>query len=261
MFVILREAEDLLFANHRSEDPTIAPDLSRRADLTLHPELMDQPCSYEDLRGCLRDIARVNRLTGAYRPTFHWLDYIYSVLPRQEKPVHIVDVGCGYGDMLRRISVWAKDRGLPVTLTGIDLNPDAIRAAREATMPGRITFLAGNAFDFQPPEGIHLVVSSLLTHHLENAEIIEFLRWMESVARLGWFINDLHRQAVPYHLFRLVSRFTNWHRFVKNDGAVSILRSFRREDWDALLRQAAIPADQVRVIEYRPARLCVARLR
>jgi hypothetical protein len=58
-----------------------------------------------------------------------------------------------------------------------------------------------------------------------------------------------------------VSRVTNWHRFVKNDGAVSILRSFRRDDWDALLRQAAIPADQVRVIEYRPARLCVARLR
>jgi SAM-dependent methyltransferase len=216
---------------------------------------------YEELRGCLRDIARVNRLTRAYAPTVRWLDYFYARLPLQQSPIHVVDVGCGYGDMLRRIRRWAEDRGLPVTLTGIDLNPDAIRAAREATIPGAVTFLAGNAFDFDPPEGIDLVISSLLTHHLESAEIVDFLHWMESVARFGWFINDLHRQPIPYHAFRLISRFTNWHPFVKHDGPVSILRSFRRQDWLALLKSAAIPQSEVLISEYRPARLCVARLR
>jgi SAM-dependent methyltransferase len=222
---------------------------------------MDQPCSYEDLRGCLRDISRVNRLTGAYRPTLRWLDYFYSQLPLQDKPIHIVDVGCGYGDMLRRIYLWAEDRALPVILTGIDLNPHAIRAAREATLPGTVTFLAGNAFDFAPPEGIDVVINSLLMHHLESSQIVELVAWMESVARFGWFINDLHRQPFPYYAFKLMAALTDWHRFVKHDGAVSILRSFRPEDWEQLLRAAAIPRNEVHIEPIPPARLCVGRLR
>ncbi len=218
---------------------------------------MDGPCRYEDLRGCLRSIAQVNWLTGAYRPTLHFLDQVTSAEPRQTRPIHIVDVGCGHGDMLRRVHRWARKRQLPVRLTGIDLNPDAVRAAREVTRPGTVTYVAGNAYIFEDPEGIDLVISSLLTHHLEEAEIIHFLKWMEVKARLGWFINDLHRQPRPYHLFRVLSRLTHWHRFVKQDGPVSILRSFREPEWREMCRAAAIPDYDVQT--YAPERLCVAR--
>ncbi len=222
---------------------------------------MDGPCSYEEFRACVRDIAQVNRLTFAYRPTLAWLDYVYRRMPLQSGPLHIVDVGCGYGDMLRRIHRWAEDRNLPVRLTGIDHNPYAVRAAREVTLPGTITYLEGDAFAFHPPEGIDIIVSSLMTHHLTNGEIVDFLDWMESKARLGWFINDLHRERMPYRLFKLLCRFTTWHPFVKHDGPVSILRSFRRADWLSLCKAAHIPPNQFTLVDYRPARLCVARLR
>jgi SAM-dependent methyltransferase len=222
---------------------------------------MDAPCPYEELRACLRDIAQVNRLTWAYRPTLDWLNHLYAVMPLQEKALHIVDVGCGSGDMLRRIHRWAQDRNLPVVLTGIDINPDAIRAAREVTRPGIATFLAGDAYAFEPAAGIDVVVSSLLTHHLRDVEIVEFLRWMEARARLGWFVNDLHRQAVPYRFFKTISRFTRWHEFVKHDGPVSILRSFRVEDWRLLCQSAELPETGYLIREYWPARLCVARLK
>ena len=39
-----------------------------------------------------------------------------------------------------------------------------------------------------------IVVSSLLAHHLEDEEIVALLRWMESTAQVGWFINDLERR-------------------------------------------------------------------
>ena len=221
---------------------------------------MDQPCSYEVLRGCLESIAKVNRLTHAYHPTLHWLNHMYSVLPRQERPLHIVDVGCGYGDFLRRIHAWAKDKNLPVILTGIDLNPDAIRAAREVTPPGTVTFITCDALDFHPAVPIDLVVNSLLMHHLEPRAIVNLLDWMESRARLGWFINDLHRSATPFRLARFFARLLPFHPFVKHDAPVSILRSFRREDWQIMLRAAAIPEGQYLIREYRPARLCVARL-
>jgi SAM-dependent methyltransferase len=222
---------------------------------------MDQPCSFEEMRACLRDIAQVNRLTFAYRPTLDWLDYVYSVLPLQDKPLHIVDVGCGYGDMLRRIWDWAEERRIPVLLTGIDLNKDAIRAAREVTLPGRVTYLAGDALSYQPETGIDLIVSSLLTHHLENREIVDFVRWMDAKARIGWFINDLQREAMPYRLFKSLTLFTRWHRFVKHDGPVSILRSFRRADWLALVKAANVPEKTYAIKGYRPARLCVARMK
>jgi SAM-dependent methyltransferase len=244
-----------------AESSATSLDFTSRADLVAFPELMDGPCSYEDLRACLHDIARVNRLTHAYSPTFQWLNHFYKHLPVQKKPLHIVDVGCGYGDMLRRIRQWADDRGLPVILTGIDLNPDAIRAAREVTIPGTVTFLAGNAYDFKPSEGIDLVISSLLTHHLGGDEIVAFLQWMEAVARMGWFINDLHRQPVPYYAFKALTLFTSWHRFVKHDGPVSILRSFRPEEWRQLVQAAGLLVNEVQIREFPPARLCVARLR
>jgi len=239
-----------------------AVDLSHRADLV---EMMDQPCSYEELRGCLHDIARVNRLTFAYRPTLSWMEELITARPASSEPLRVVDVGCGDGDMLRRIDAWAAKRGVPVALIGIDVNPDAIRAAREATPPERIhqgiQWIVGDALSNAATGDIDVVICSLLTHHLTDPQIVQFLRWAERIARRGWFVNDLHRKPVPYHLFRLWARFTNWHPFVKNDGAVSIRRSFVVEDWQRLCSAAGLDAKVVSIKEYRPARLCVGRIK
>ena len=172
--------------------------------------MMDQPCSYAELRACLHDIARVNRLTFADRPTLKWLEEVVATHPMSAGPLRIMDVGCGYGDTLRLIHGWAAKRKIPVALTGIDLNPDAIRAAREATPRSqRIEWLVGDARTDDTAGDIDIVICSLLTHHLTDPQIVHFLRWMEQTTRRGWFINDLHRKPIPYHLFRLWARFTN----------------------------------------------------
>jgi SAM-dependent methyltransferase len=254
-----------------SEDIAVAPlstfpspaftdglDFSQRANLI---EWMDLPCPYEELRACLHDIARVNRLTFAQRPTLRWLEGLVAAYP-SAAPLRVVDVGCGYGDTLRMIDRWAARRGVAVTLTGIDLNPDAIRAAREATPSSQqIEWLVGDALADHTQGPIDVVICSLLTHHLTDAQIVLFLRWMEQTARRGWFIDDLHRKPVPYHLFRLWARFANWHPFVKNDGPVSIRRSFVVEDWKRLCAAAEVAAETVSITEHRPARLCVGRVK
>jgi SAM-dependent methyltransferase len=222
---------------------------------------MDGPCNYEELRGCLRDIARVNRLTMAYRPTMQWLEELAGGASISG-PLRIVDVGCGYGDMLRRIERLAARRGLAVELIGVDLNPDAVRAAREATATGsRIKWIVGDVYSCAAASDTDVVISSLLTHHLAEAEIVRFLRWMERTARRGWFVNDLHRQAVPYHVFRAVAAVAGWHRFVRNDGPVSILRSFVPADWRRMCAEAGLDLATVAITEHRPARLCVGRVK
>ena len=191
------------------------PDFRHRSQLA---ELMDQPCSRDDLRACLRDIARTNRWTFAYRPSLLWLNSITTSLPPRLRPLRILDVGCGYGDGLRRIEQWAKACGIAVELCGIDLNPDATAIAAEASPAwSKIQWIAADVFAYSPPKPVHLVVSSLFTHHLAEQQIVRFLKWMELHAELGWFINDLSRAAIPYHIFRVFSKLAGLHPFVQYD--------------------------------------------
>jgi len=247
-------------------------DLSHRIEPDDLPEWMDEPCSYEDFRACLVDLAQCNRLTLAYRPTLDFLERLCQNTHVSEarhgtpdsrageQPLHIVDVGSGGGDMLRRIERWARQRGIAVTLTGIDLNPHAARAAREFTAPGSsIEWVTGDAFSYTGP--VDVVLSSLFTHHLSTAEIVSFLRWSEAVAQRGWFINDLCREPTPYRFFPLLASAMRWHRFVRHDGPVSFRRSFREEDWQRLLAEADVEAGTAHLQRWTPARLCVERVR
>src|ERR1700691_4830682 len=116
--------------------PSDVVDLRHRADVAKLTEKMDAPCSRDELRACLHDLARLNRWFLGYRPLLRWLDSVFTtpaVKTATITPLHIVDVGCGYGDALRRVERWARARGIAVELTGIDLNPDAVAIATEAT--------------------------------------------------------------------------------------------------------------------------------
>ncbi|MEO7027795.1 MAG: methyltransferase domain-containing protein [Acidobacteriaceae bacterium] len=235
-------------------------DFSKRVEPSELPELMDGLCSYEVFRACLLDLERMNRLSLGYRPTLAWLDQLAARVGPGDT-LRILDVGCGGGDVLRKVGAWARARGVRVALTGIDLNPYAAQAAREFDSPrDDIEWVTGDAFSFTPAEGVDVVLSSLFVHHLETPEIARFLAWMESTARLGWFVNDLCREPVPYWVYRVVTNMGGWHRFLRYDGPVSFRRSFREEDWLRMLAEAGILAD-VSLRRWRPGRLCVGRLK
>ncbi|MGA2753370.1 MAG: methyltransferase domain-containing protein [Terracidiphilus sp.] len=235
--------------------PSDAIDFRHRAELT---EFMDGPCSRDQLRACLRDLARLNRWFLAYRPLLRWLDSI-STTPAVQ-PLHIVDVGCGYGDTLRRIERWAGARGVAVELTGLDRNPDAVAIAADASpSASAIHWIAAEVFAFQPEKSIHLVLSSLFTHHLTEPDVIRFLQWTEIHAELGWFINDLSRATIPFHLLRVFTKLARLHPFVQHDGPVSIARSFVPEDWQRMCAAASLDLRAVSIQRSWPARLCVSR--
>jgi 2-polyprenyl-3-methyl-5-hydroxy-6-metoxy-1,4-benzoquinol methylase len=221
------------------------------------PELMDGDCSYADFRECLLSLEQINRWLLGYRPTLAWLEQLPS---GHKLPVHIVDVGCGGGDLLRQISAWARRRGIAVELTGIDLNPYAARAAAELTPKELgVSWVTGDALVYRPEKKMDVVVSSLMTHHLEDEQIVSLLRWMEATAQAGWFINDLERSVWSSRMFGWIARAANWHRFVLHDGPASFRRAFQKEDWVRLLKAAGIPSDVVTLEHHRPGRLCVGR--
>jgi SAM-dependent methyltransferase len=119
-----------------------------------------------------------------------------------------------------------------VELTGVDLSPAATAAARAATpahLP--ITFRTGDALAETAP--VDVILSALFAHHLDDATLPRFLRWMEGTARLGWFVNDLHRHWLPREVVRHASRALRMHEFVRHDGPVSITCGFTRAAWQA----------------------------
>lgn len=216
--------------------PRAPLDLSRRADL---PEIMDDagldPVIYAAV---IADLARVNRITRAQPPTLSWLR-------RQcegRGALRLLDVGFGHGDMLRSIALWARGNGIQWELTGIDLNPRSAPVAAAATDPALgIRYLTGRAesLEWQPD----LIISSLVAHHMADDELVEFLRWMDASAKVGWLINDLHRHWAAWIGYRALAAVFGWHPIVAHDGAVSVRRAFTRAEWGRLLARAGVEAE------------------
>ena len=241
-----------------SDSALASVDWTRRTEPADLPEWMDEPCTYEELRACLHDLHQVNVLTRGFRPTLAFFEQLRRK-NKQQTTLRILDVGCGGGDALARIARWARSRSVSVELTGIDLNPLATRVARERYSGADIRWLTGDALAYDGTADV--VLSSLLTHHLATTDVISFLRWMETTARMGWFVNDLHRSARAASLFATLARTLRWHRFVQHDGPVSFARSFARGDWDRMLADAGVPAGRAALADAFPARLCVSRFR
>lgn len=229
--------------------------LSQRA---IAEELMDA----DDLdagtyAAVVGDLAKVNVVTMAARPTFAFL--ARALARHRGGPLRVLDVGFGDGDMLRRIARWASRKGHAVELTGVDLNPRSELAARAHTPPGMaIRWVTGDYAELAG-EPWDVVISSLVAHHMTHDQLVEFLRFMDTHARAGWLVNDLHRHRFAHAGFPLLATLFGWHNIVRHDGTLSIARSYRPGEWSPILAEAGI--EGARVIRAFPFRLCVEKLR
>lgn len=205
----------------------------------------------------LADLAQVNRLTLSARPTLGFL----ARATKGRTRFRLLDVGFGEGDMLRAIARWAKRRGIEAELVGIDLNPNSAPAARAATPAGMAIDYRTGAYAALGEEPWDFVISSFVAHHMTDDQLRAFLCFMETHARIGWLVNDLHRHGFAYRGFPLLGALMRWHPIVRYDGRLSIARSFRRDEWRAILADAGIKEDTVRIVRRFPFRLCVERLR
>ncbi len=204
----------------------------------------------------LNDLGRVNSWTLARRPTINFLGRALGGASH----FRLLDVGFGQGDMLRTIARWARRRGLSAELVGVDLNPKSAAIAQAVTPPELgIRYRTGDYHDLGG--GFDFIVSNLVAHHMTDDQLREFLRYMEAEAGKGWMINDLHRHWFAYGGYPFLCRLMGWHRIVREDGQLSIARSFRPAEWHAILLSAGIQPGPFKVVRRFPFRLCVERLR
>jgi SAM-dependent methyltransferase len=236
----------------------LKPDFKHRS---TEPEWMDDKgVTLETLDECLAQLEKINIGTLAYRPTLLWLDHVLSSF-KPGRPVTIFDIGCGGGDMLRKIAGWAKKRNIAVDLIGIDINPLAkIVAEKRTPLTAPIRYETADIYTLSSDRRADFIISSLFTHHLDDSELRRFIGWMDDHAEKGWLSNDLHRHPIAYYGIKYILAsipFTN--PIVRNDAPVSVARAFTKNEWHARLQSAGIPERQTAIKWHVPFRYSVAR--
>ncbi|WP_375325382.1 methyltransferase domain-containing protein [Flagellimonas sp. GZD32] len=191
----------------------------------------------ELLRDSLDKLGKINKWLGGNHVTLDGLRQLLKNQPK-EKVYTIVDLGCGHGDILRLIADYGRKNNFSFNLIGIDANEDAIDYAVELSEDyDELSFTNMDVFseEFQALD-YDIVLSTLFLHHLNQGEIQQLLKKINSKATLGIVINDLHRSRMAYGLFKVLGLVVS-NPMIVQDGLTSILRAFKRQELENISKQ------------------------
>ena len=195
-------------------------------------EIMDDfTLEGEILRDALDKIAKINQLLGGNKLTLQGVQSLINQVSIK-KEITIVDIGCGNGDMLRALADYASKNNLNFKLIGIDANEFTINHAKKLSKHYQnITYQCEDIFEDKfTALKYDIVLCTLTLHHFKDAEIIKLVSVFYENANIGIVINDLQRSALAYRLFQVLCFVFRLNKMSKEDGLVSILRGFKKEE-------------------------------
>ena len=207
----------------------------------------------EEYEGCIVELQRVNRWLGDTRALRNTL--LRDVAAEDLQSFSVLDVGAGSGELLRVIASWAREAKRQTRLVGLELNERSAQAIiEESRQYPQIASVRGDAFRLPfVDQQFEYVICSLFTHHFRDPHVVELLREMSRVARRRIFVIDLHRDAVAYLFFTTVARLFLHNRLIREDGALSILRSFKPDELQKLAAEAKLK--NISLEQHFPSRL------
>lgn len=200
-------------------------------------ELIDQPgIPFSDWELCLKELDKVNTLLGGHSIS---VEGVRKLAGKITSKITIAEIGCGGGDNLNAIA--RKNRNRDIAFYGIDINEACTVYAKKNCREIDAQFICSDYrqvdFGNDKPD---IIFNSLFCHHFSDQQLVEMLVWMKKNSKLGFFINDLHRHPFAYRAITLLTHLFSKSYLVKNDGPVSVLRGFRKQEWRELLTRAGI---------------------
>lgn len=216
--------------------------LSRLSARARIPELMDDPAiDPAEHRRALAGLVRLNRLSnsaGALWPG------IADLARRIGRPVRVLDVATGSGDVPRGLLARAARAHVGLEIAGCDISPTAVgEAARQAA---GIRFFQHDALNVPLPPGFDVVTCSLFLHHLSEAEAVALLANMARAAGRMVLVNDLARSRFNYCAVWVACHAVTRSRVVRFDGPASVRSAFTPQEAHALAERAGLRGATVR---------------
>ncbi len=207
----------------------------------------------EEYERFLREIRFINRFLGdvwALRKT------LLREIEKTALPTFsVLDVGAGSGELLRTIAEFARKQKRKTNLFGLELNArSACAILEESKSFGEIKAIRGNALNLPfDDKSFDYAICSLFTHHFTDEKVVEILSEMARVSRRKIFVIDLHRHETAYRLYKIFCTAFRISPLVREDGALSILRSFVPRELEKLAEEANLT--EIFVAEHFPSRL------
>lgn len=207
----------------------------------------DLNCSGDVLHQTLRELDSINHFLGGNVVTVQGLDVLLKK-NNLNRSVHLIDIGCGSGEMLKHIAKHFRKTNPHSTLIGIDANKNIAQYAHHhvAEFPevSIITedILGGN---FRTKE-FDIALATLFLHHFSSSQLIDIFRNLKHQARIGIVINDLHRHWLAYYSIKLLTTLFSKSSMVKFDAPLSVLRGFTKKELIEILKQAGIETYSLR---------------
>lgn len=200
---------------------------------------MDDPAvAPQSLRQSLAFITRVNRWLGYTRTTLGYLQR-FSRGWERGRPIQILDLATGSGDVPRAIAKWADRHGWDVRVVGVDHHPVTLDVAREQTTDTRIRYVRADVFALPFETGsFDYVISSMFLHHLDEDQAVTVLREMNRLARRGVIVADLLRHYRAYAWISLLTLLSS--PIIRHDARASVAQAFTREEILMLRDRAGI---------------------
>jgi 2-polyprenyl-3-methyl-5-hydroxy-6-metoxy-1,4-benzoquinol methylase len=221
------------------------PDFSKRSS---EEEIMDDlHASGPIIDSTLSELETINLLLGGNYVTVNGVSKLLSGHVNG-KPISIVDVGCGSGDILRLIQKFCTKKKISVALTGVDANPNIVLYAALHTDPTlKIQYKALNIFssEFQS-EKFDILTATLFFHHFTDEQLITFFKTMKEKLSIGIVINDIHRHWFAYYSIKWLTKMFSKSYMVRNDAPVSVMRAFRKQELISILERAGIKKYSIR---------------
>ena len=210
--------------------------------LTGSAELLDGPLlDPAALEANLRDLARLNRLTGGTGLSLRAVETLVAGAPGTT----LLDVGTGGADIPIALLAWAARERRGLTVTATDSRAEVLSAAvRARPAINRIAGLTLEIADGRglpyPDAAFDVAHASLVLHHLEPNEAVGFLRELRRVARNGIVVNDLVRGRLAWIGTWLAVHTLATGRYTRHDGPLSVRRAYSRAELLGLLEAAGL---------------------
>jgi len=145
-------------------------------------------------------------------------------------------------------------------LVGLELNERSARAILDESRDfPEISAVRANGFQLPfRHDSFDFVIQSLTLHHFDDEGAVRILQEMARVAARGVFVIDLRRSPVAYFFYTTIARLFLHNRLIREDGALSILKSWTPEEMQAIAKQAGLL--DVKVENHFPARLVLSAI-
>jgi SAM-dependent methyltransferase len=214
-------------------------------------EHLDRPMPVADLAASLADVDRINAWCGGHWLTLREVTRRLETLPRA-RPLVVLDVGGGRGDLALRLVAWARRRRRALRVLVLDRDPAAAALARQhcARAP-EITVIQGDATALPLREGgVDVAVSVLTVHHLDPDGAATMLAEMRAAARVAIVVNDLLRGRLSWLGAWLVTRLFARHPVSRHDGPLSVRRAYSVAELEGLAGKARLQHVHVRRVPW-----------